>query len=66
MARGLENMDFVEAKNISIIRRAADGQYNRLPSLASELVKRGVPVIGCIDAPIRGACGLPVATGAIS
>ena len=38
IARGLENTGFVEDKNISIIRRSADGQYNRLPSLASELV----------------------------
>ena len=35
IARGLENMGFVEDKNISIIRRSADGQYNRLPSLAT-------------------------------
>src|SRR5215475_2184684 len=42
IARGLENTGFVEDKNISIIRRSADGQYNRLPSLASELVRPGV------------------------
>jgi len=51
IARGLENMGFVEDKNISIIQRSADGQYNRLPSLASELVKRGVAVIVCVDSP---------------
>ena len=38
LTRGLENTGFIEGKNISIIRRWADGQYNRLPSLASELV----------------------------
>src|SRR5215470_10488293 len=51
MARGLENMGFVEDKNISIIRRSADGQYDRLPSLANELVGRGVAVIVSGDAP---------------
>ena len=51
LARGLENTGFVEDKNISIIRRSADGQYNRLPSLASELVRRGVAVIVSGDAP---------------
>jgi putative ABC transport system substrate-binding protein len=62
MARGLENMGFVEDKNISIIRRSADGQYNRLPSLASELVKRGVPVIGCIDPPAAFAAKTATST----
>jgi putative ABC transport system substrate-binding protein len=51
IARGLEHTGFVEDKNISIIRRSADGQYNRLPSLASELVRRGVAVIVSGDAP---------------
>src|SRR5215471_1778949 len=51
MARGLENTGFVEDKNISIIRRSADGQHNRLPSLANELVRRGVAVIVSGDAP---------------
>ena len=29
----------------------AEGQYNRLPSLAGELVSRGVAVIACFDGP---------------
>jgi putative ABC transport system substrate-binding protein len=51
LIRGLENTGFIEGKNISITRRWADGRYNRLPSLASELVRRGVAVIVCYDAP---------------
>jgi putative tryptophan/tyrosine transport system substrate-binding protein len=51
LIRGLENTGFIEGKNISIIRRWVDGQYDRLPSLASELVRRGVAVIICYDAP---------------
>jgi putative ABC transport system substrate-binding protein len=62
MARELENAGFVEGKNISIIRRSADGQYNRLPSLASELVSRGVAVIVCGDAPAAFAAKAATST----
>jgi len=62
IARGLENTGFVEDKNISIIRRSADGQYNRLPSLASELVRRGVAVIVCSDAPAAFAAKTATST----
>src|SRR5215472_15006249 len=61
--RGLEGTGFVEDKNISIVRRSADGQYNRLPSLASELVTRGVALIVCADAP--AAFAAKAATSAI-
>jgi ABC-type uncharacterized transport system substrate-binding protein len=49
--QGLKDNGFIEGKNISIEWRWAEGQYDRLPSLASELVRRGVAVIICIDAP---------------
>src|SRR5215470_14431633 len=62
IARGLENMGFVEDKNISVIRRSADGQYNRLSSLASELVTRGVAVIVCGDAPAAFAAKAATST----
>jgi putative tryptophan/tyrosine transport system substrate-binding protein len=61
-ARGLEGTGFVEDKNISIIRRSADGQYNRLPSLASELVTRGVALIVCGDAPAAFAAKAATST----
>ena len=51
LTRGLENTGFIEGKNISFIRNWANGQYDRLPSLASELVRRGVAVIVSGDAP---------------
>jgi putative tryptophan/tyrosine transport system substrate-binding protein len=50
-AQGLKGSGFIEGKNISIEWRWAEGQYDRLPSLASELVRRGVAVIVCYDAP---------------
>jgi putative tryptophan/tyrosine transport system substrate-binding protein len=43
--QGLKDTGFIEGNNISIEWRWAEGQYNRLPSLAGELVSRGVAVI---------------------
>ena len=40
--QGLKDTGFIEGNNISIESRWAEGQYNRLPSLAGELVSRGV------------------------
>jgi putative ABC transport system substrate-binding protein len=50
-AQGLKDTGFIEGNNISIEWRWAEGQYNRLPSLAGELVSRGVAVIVCFDGP---------------
>ena len=49
--QGLKDTGFIEGNNISIEWRWAEGQYNRLPSLAAELVSRGVAVIVAWDAP---------------
>ena len=49
--QGLKDTGFIEGNNISIEWRWAEGQYNRLPSLAGELVSRGVAVIVTWDAP---------------
>ena len=49
--KGLEETGFVEGKNISIEFRWADGHYDRLPSLATELVIRNVSVILAYDLP---------------
>jgi putative ABC transport system substrate-binding protein len=53
--QGLKDTGFIEGKNLSIEWRWAEGQYNRLPSLASELVTRGVAVIAASDAPAASA-----------
>jgi putative ABC transport system substrate-binding protein len=47
----LKDTGFIEGNNISIEWRWAEGEYNRLPSLAGELVSRGVAVIVAFDAP---------------
>jgi putative tryptophan/tyrosine transport system substrate-binding protein len=49
--QGLKESGFVEGKNISIEFRRADGDYDRLPSLATELVGRNVSVIWTNDVP---------------
>jgi len=42
---GLGEADFVEGQNVAVEYRWAEGQYDRLPALAAELVGRAVDVI---------------------
>jgi putative ABC transport system substrate-binding protein len=43
--KGLADRGFAEDRNVAIEFRWAEGQYRRLPALATELVNRGVTVI---------------------
>jgi putative tryptophan/tyrosine transport system substrate-binding protein len=60
--QGLQETGFVEGRNLAIEYRAADGQYERLPELAADLVRGGVTVILAIGTSAPG----PAANAAAS
>jgi putative ABC transport system substrate-binding protein len=47
--KGLNGVGFVEGRNIAIEYRWAEGDYQRLPALAGDLVKQKVAVIAAIS-----------------
>lgn len=44
-SQGLKETGFIEAQNVAIEFRWAEGRYDRLPDLAADLVKRGIAVL---------------------
>ena len=50
---GLQTLGYVEGKNVAIHFRWAEGQYDRLPAMAAELVREKVAVLATLGASRR-------------
>jgi putative ABC transport system substrate-binding protein len=62
LRRGIGEQGYVEGRNVEILYRYAENQYDRLPELATDLVRRRVAVIFCDTTPASLAAKKATAT----
>jgi putative tryptophan/tyrosine transport system substrate-binding protein len=52
--QGVNELGFVEGRNVTTLYRWANGRFDRLPSLASDLAHSGVTMIAATGTPAAG------------